>query len=814
MPKSKKTSPSASPDEASSSSPPPTMDVYALLQWMTDREESARAEREEQRRADAARLEEQRREDSARFEALLTRLAPLTSQSPSTAGSTTAAPQHPAAPPTPKAAAQPPPPLSSDVTYQQFRDWRRKWEDYSTMVDITCLPHPKQLIQLRMCLSLEAQRVLEHTLQVTPSSTSSVDEVLDALQKHIKDSSNEALRRRAFTTCKQATGEAFADFFVKLKSLSEEIDVCKANNKECREAWLKHGILTGVQDEELVQKIIALDADATLADVVTLCRSYEATKMTASALRDPLAVRAVSQYRRDKKKDHKTKADARPAVPTPPSPCGNCGKQQHGPKGCPATAAVCQGCGATGHWSHTQKCPATTVQCHACSRYGHFEKLCKSSRPKSQHPSKSKPHKKKDTRSTIHVVRTQSTSSVHVTPEQQASNVRRLQSAARVKPTPSPTIRVVVTHGGKSSSMEVIPDTGADTTVVGPQHLQHLGLTTRDLQPPPALEYFNADGSKMPAALGSLQVELSYGKLSCLGWIDVQGALSTPLLSWQHCRDLGIIPKDFPRQITDAVSTVGRIRESERATPVVTGQCHGQPAVSAPPPSLPLHVNTSPAAARQYFLREYADVLVRKDDLQKAPLQPMSGPPMRIHLREDAKPFAVHTPRLVPRAYQDQVKAELDSMVAQGIIALADEEPSPWCHPMVVVPKPGGGVRITTDLSKLNSQVSRPAHPSPTPFAAIRSVDPDAKYFTTIDALCGYWQIPLAAEDQQLTTFITPYGRFRYLRGPMGFAATGDAFCRRGDLALQGVMQCVKVVDDLLLYDKDYLSHLHRVKTF
>lgn len=774
---------------------------------MADREEAARAEREEQRR-----------EDAARFEALLTRLAPMSLQPSGAAGSPAAPSGPPAAPPTPKAAVQPPPPLSSDVTYQQFREWRRKWEDYATMVDIASLSRPKQLIQLRMCLSLETQRVLEHTLQVPPSSTSSVDEVLDVLQKHIKESSNEALRRRAFTTCKQATGESFADFFVRLKSLSEEIDVCKAHSTECKEAWLKHGILTGVQDEEVVQRIIALDAAATLADVVTLCRSYEATRTAASALRAPPGVRAVSQYRKDKKTDHRTKADARPAVPTLQSSCSNCGKQQHGPKGCPATEAVCHGCGKTGHWSHMEKCPAKTVQCNACSRYGHFEKLCKSSNPKSQHSSKPKLQKtKKNSRATIHVVRTQSPlSRVPETSKQEASNVRRVHSTVRVKPTPSPTICIVVTHGERSNTMEMIPDTGADTTVIGPQHLQHLGLTSRNLQPPPSLDYYNADGSKMPAALGSLQAELTYGKLSCSGWIDVQGALSTPLLSWQHCRELGIIPKDFPRQITDDVSTVGRIRESTSATPVATVQCHRQPAsvvapLPAPSPSLPLHANTSLAEAKEYFLQEYADVLVKKDDLQKAPLQPMSGSPMRIHLREDAKPFAVHTPRLIPRAYQDHVKAELDSMVAQGIIAPADEDPSPWCHPMVVVPKVGGGVRITTDLSKLNSQVSRPAHPSPTPFAAIRSVDPEAKYFTTIDALCGYWQIPLAEEDQQLTTFITPYGRFRYLRGPMGFAATGDAFCRRGDQALQGVMQCVKVVDDLLLYDKDYLPHLHRV---
>ena len=35
----------------------------------------------------------------------------------------------------------------------------------------------------------------------------------------------------------------------------------------------------------------------------------------------------------------------------------------------------------------------------------------------------------------------------------------------------------------------------------------------------------------------------------------------------------------------------------------------------------------------------------------------------------------------------------------------------------------------------------------------------------------------------------------------MGFAAMGDAFSLRGDVALQDVNNCVKVVNDILLYD-------------
>ena len=117
------------------------------------------------------------------------------------------------------------------------------------------------------------------------------------------------------------------------------------------------------------------------------------------------------------------------------------------------------------------------------------------------------------------------------TSEYHASDIRRVQSSARERPKPSPTITVVVTHSGVSGSIEVIPDTGADTTVIGPQHLKYLGLTRRELDPPPTLDYYNADESKMPAALGSFRAKMTYGTLSCTGWIDVQGSLSTPLLS-------------------------------------------------------------------------------------------------------------------------------------------------------------------------------------------------------------------------------------------------------------------------------------------
>ena len=68
------------------------------------------------------------------------------------------------------------------------------------MVDLSSLPQPKQLIQVRACLSLQMQRVLEYTLQVAPDSSASMEDVLNELQEHVKGQNNEALRRRAFSS--------------------------------------------------------------------------------------------------------------------------------------------------------------------------------------------------------------------------------------------------------------------------------------------------------------------------------------------------------------------------------------------------------------------------------------------------------------------------------------------------------------------------------------------------------------------------------------------------------------------------------------
>ena len=51
-----------------------------------------------------------------------------------------------------------------------------------------------------------------------------------------------------------------------------------------------------------------------------------------------------------------------------------------------------------------------------------------------------------------------------------------------------------------------------------------------------------------------------------------------------------------------------------------------------------------------------------------------------------------------------------------------------------------------------------------------------AKYFSKMDATAGFHQIELDEKSSMMTTFNTPFGRYRYLRLPMGICSAPEVF--------------------------------------
>ena len=83
--------------------------------------------------------------------------------------------------------------------------------------------------------------------------------------------------------------------------------------------------------------------------------------------------------------------------------------------------------------------------------------------------------------------------------------------------------------------------------------------------------------------------------------------------------------------------------------------------------------------------------------------------------------------------------------------------------------------------------------------------------FTKLDANSGFWQIPLAPASSLLTTFITPFGRYRFNRLPFGISSAPEHFQRRMSEALAGLSGTVCMMDDILIHGSTCEEHDQRL---
>ena len=95
------------------------------------------------------------------------------------------------------------------------------------------------------------------------------------------------------------------------------------------------------------------------------------------------------------------------------------------------------------------------------------------------------------------------------------------------------------------------------------------------------------------------------------------------------------------------------------------------------------------------------------------------------------------------------------------------------------------------------------------PFHLARRV-PKNSWKTVTDTWNGYHSVPLRLSDRHLTTFITPFGRWRYTRAPQGFLSSGDGYNRRFDAILSSFDRKERCVDDIIHHDSDLEQHWWR----
>ncbi|GJY28520.1 DNA-directed DNA polymerase [Tanacetum coccineum] len=164
----------------------------------------------------------------------------------------------------------------------------------------------------------------------------------------------------------------------------------------------------------------------------------------------------------------------------------------------------------------------------------------------------------------------------------------------------------------------------------------------------------------------------------------------------------------------------------------------------------------------------------------------------KILMEDEFKP-SVRPQRRVNPNIKEVIKKKVIKLLDVGLIYLMSD--SPWVSPVQVVPKKGGmtvvkneknelnpqrtitGWRVCIDYHKLNNATWKDHFPLPFIDQILERLA-GYEYYCFLDGFSGYFQIPIALEDQENTTFTCPYGTFTYKRMPFGLCNAPATFQR------------------------------------
>ena len=192
----------------------------------------------------------------------------------------------------------------------------------------------------------------------------------------------------------------------------------------------------------------------------------------------------------------------------------------------------------------------------------------------------------------------------------------------------------------------------------------------------------------------------------------------------------------------------------------------------------------------------------------------------KIRIDPNAHPVQ-HVPRRVAVALRPKLRETLENLVEQDVIEQVTT-PTPWISSLVVVPKKNGKLRVCLDPKDLNNAIQRENYPLPT-IEEIATRLHGAKAFTLLDVRNGFWHVKLEDESSYLTTFHTPFGRYRWKRMPFGISSAPEVFQRKMHEFAEGLAGIEVVADDFLVigfgdsyeeaardHDKNLLAFLKR----
>ena len=708
------------------------------------------------------------------------------------------------------------PTISSGCTPDQWSVFSRQWVMYKTGMNIAA--HLTSTALFYCChedLQADIMRDLQSDVATMPER-----ELLAAIKRlAVKDEST-LVHRITLSKMTQAPGTGIRTFLANLRgqaALCNYTATCKVEN--CDHTFdfsneiIKDNLVRGIADPEILSDLLGdPKTDRSLEETVSFIAQKEQGKTTRSAVGDSTA--SININNRTTKPKHTSENTAK---------CWACGEAQHGrnndrnsrARSCEAWSSTCSKCSIRGHYT------SCCSKCSSCGTWGHRDK---SSRWCDQNP-------RKKTKNTSKTYQTEddSTSATYDQLCHIASAAGKPISgqldhyifdnekwvARPSKPHPVMTVTLTLLpedhsklgHPMKKTSslspitIPMIADTGCQSTIIPLRSALAMGIDAKDIIPV-KLSMKGAISEDLEVG-GGIFAEVAIKDASgqerrSKQLVYVSKKIDKAFLCREGLISVGAIPANFP----SVPASQGEAHIASMQTEDEQCSCPRRP--SGPPPiptSLPDGLSGSDEdvpALKQWLVDYYAGSAFNVCEHQPLPM--MSSEPLELHVNPDAKPVACHKPALVPIHWQDKVLHDLERDVAIGVLEKVDPNtPVTWCSRMVVAAKADGSPRRTVDLQPLNRQSVRQTHHVPSPFHLADKIPQKTKK-TVTDAWNGYHSIPLRKEDRHLTTFITPWGRYRYKVAPQGFLASGDAYNHRFDLIISDFPNKVKCVDDTCMW--------------
>ena len=432
--------------------------------------------------------------------------------------------------------------------------------------------------------------------------------------------------------------------------------------------------------------------------------------------------------------------------------CGKCGRTHH-PSKCPAHGSTCNKCGKANHWANVCRSQGRDEAHGRGQQRGRWRQ--RSPSPRERYPQRSpSPRRRFDALHFDAVI---------------IDSVERHQPPLEREV--FATLNVSLDNTNRPATLRAKVDTGAQGNILPlrvfcqmfPQHVGPNGYPKPKSVKPSSTTLTAYGGSKIKQC-GTRPIPCSYDGKSQLA--------------------------DF--YITDCPGTAIIGLPTATALQLVTLNCA---------------VQEKPASIRD------------KDDLMKQYPKCFDGIgkfPGKYHITVDPNVVpVVHPPRhLHAIALRDEIKTELEDMIQNGIITKIQEgEPTAWVNSLVFRLKDNGKLRLCLDPKDLNHAILREHHVVST----IEEITPKlrgAKVFSIVDVKCGYWNVELDDESSYLTTFNTPFGRYRFLRMPFGLKMSQDVFQARIDQTFEGCSGVTGIADDIVTYgtsDEDHDLNMHQM---